>query len=297
MDPQEIDYEKERILVVDDDPVAREPIAEMLRHMGFATESANGAEEALAALAAGSFTCLITDVRMPVFDGLCLIRRVKRDNPHICSIAMTAYTDQYTYMDVIRAGASDFINKPFPMEELEAKVKRAITERSIKESLSRQSVTDSLTGLFNHRYFYDRLAKEVARAERQGQPLSLVMLDIDDFKVVNDRHGHRVGDEVLHQVGHVILASIRSEVDTAFRYGGDEFAIILIDSDLEVARAICDRILLSLQSRLNLRASVGLAAHERGLTPEMFVDRVDQGLYQAKLARKRQAAPQGILVR
>jgi diguanylate cyclase (GGDEF)-like protein len=224
---------------------------------------------------------------MPVIDGLQLIRTVKKEQPHICSIAMTGYTEEYTYMDVIQAGASDFINKPFSIHELEAKVKRAIIERNIKERLNRQSITDSLTGLFNHRYFYDCLSKEVARADRQGQPLSLVMLDLDDFKLVNDRHGHRVGDEVLQQVGQAILASIRAGVDTAFRYGGDEFAVILVDSGLEVARNICDRVLNALDEQLHLSASVGFAVHEEGVPPEEFVDMVDQMLYEQKSANKR----------
>ena len=117
-------------------------------------------------------------------------------------------------MDVIHAGASDFIKKPFDLEELEAKVSRIIGERSLRQELNRLSMTDSLTGLFNHRQFFERLREEMVRASRQREPLSIVLFDLDDFKAYNDTHGHLAGDEVLRDVGGIILKCIREGVDT-----------------------------------------------------------------------------------
>ena len=104
-----------------------------------------------------------------------------------------------------------------------------------KDTIEQQATTDELTGLANHRHFWARLRDEVARARRYGQPLSLLMLDLDDFKSVNDRHGHLFGDEVLRAVGEVLRQHVRQGVDVPARYGGEEFAVILPSTD-SVAR-------------------------------------------------------------
>ena len=103
-----------------------------------------------------------------------------------------------------------------------------------KETIERQATVDGLTGLFNHRCFWERLRDEVARAGRYGQPLSLLMLDLDDFKLVNDRFGHPAGDELLRAVGHALQTQIRQGVDCAARYGGEEFAVILPATESEL---------------------------------------------------------------
>ena len=103
-----------------------------------------------------------------------------------------------------------------------------------KETIERQATIDGLTGLYNHRFFWERLRDEVARARRYGQPLSLLMLDLDDFKHVNDRFGHPVGDELLRAVGQALQTQIRQGVDCAARYGGEEFAVILPSTESEL---------------------------------------------------------------
>ncbi len=168
---------------------------------------------------------------MPGMDGLELIRSVQSAFPEVSIIAMTGYSRGYRYIDVINSGAKDFINKPFGIEELEAKIRRAIRERNALKELSRLSITDSLTGLYNQRHFYARLKEEIVRAQRQKHPLALVLLDMDNFKTYNDTHGHLAGDELLQNVGRIINNCIRENVDSGYRYGGDEFAIILIDAD------------------------------------------------------------------
>ena len=101
---------------------------------------------------------------------------------------MTGYYKEYSYVDVVNSGASDFINKPFGIEELEAKIRRVIIERNLKQELRRLSITDSLTGLYNQRHFYTRLRDEVIRAERQKHPLVLIFIDLDNFKKYIDTH-------------------------------------------------------------------------------------------------------------
>ena len=103
----------------------------------------------------------------------------------------------------------------------------AIEHARLYRRVQDQAITDGLTGLFNHRYFYERLEQEIARARRYGTPVSLLMIDIDDFKAFNDRHGHLAGDAVLREMAEVLGTELRAKLDIAARYGGEEFAVIL----------------------------------------------------------------------
>jgi two-component system cell cycle response regulator len=283
---EHINYSEEPILVVDDEDAIRDPIVEMLIHLGFPADSADSAEDALQKLNKKSYAFMLTDIKMPEMDGLELIKYVKKDQPNVCAIAMTGYSKDYQYMDVVNAGASDFINKPFLIEELEAKIRRAIIERNIKEELNRLSITDSLTGLFNQRHFYSRLNEEIVRARRQKNQLAMILLDLDDFKQFNDEKGHVAGDEVLKKVGIIINANIRQGVDSGYRYGGDEFAVILIDANVDISQRIAKRIEESIEKDCKLTASTGYANFSEEMTAEAFVEKADQYLYKFKGKRK-----------
>lgn len=283
---EHINYSEEPILVVDDEDAIRDPIVEMLIHLGFPADSADSAEDALQKLNKKSYAFMLTDIKMPEMDGLELIKYVKKDQPDVCAIAMTGYSKDYQYMDVVNAGASDFINKPFLIEELEAKIRRAIIERSIKEELNRLSITDSLTGLFNQRHFYSRLNEEIVRARRQKNQLAMILLDLDDFKQFNDEKGHVAGDEVLKKVGIIINANIRQGVDSGYRYGGDEFAVILIDANVDISQRIAKRIEEGIEKDCKLTASTGYANFSEEMTAEAFVEKADQHLYKFKGKRK-----------
>jgi diguanylate cyclase (GGDEF)-like protein len=185
-------------------------------------------------------------------------------------------------VDIINAGANDFVKKPIDIAELEAKIIRCISERDLKKELSRLSITDSLTGLFNQRQFYMRLREEIVRSTRQKHPLALILLDLDNFKEYNDKHGHIAGDQALRHVGKAILRSIREGVDSGYRYGGDEFAIILIDSDIPIAEEIGKRVRLAIRDGGDLRASLGYAVYEESMNLTDFVGMADSNLYQSK---------------
>jgi diguanylate cyclase (GGDEF)-like protein len=118
----------------------------------------------------------------------------------------------------------------------------AIENARLSETLERQATTDSLTGLYNHRYFYERLRQEFKRSARYGIPLSLLMLDLDDFESVNDRLGHDMCDQVLCEIGRVLLKQVRRDVDLAARYGGEEFAILLPNTPSLGAQVVGDRL-------------------------------------------------------
>lgn len=280
-----IDYSNESVLVVDDDSLFRETLVKLLSVLGFDTGSAASGPDALAELKKNEYTFLMADMKMPDMDGLKLVEQVGQDFPDMSIIAMTGFAEGYKYIDVINAGASDFIKKPFQSDELEAKVSRIINERDLRKELSRLSITDSLTGLFNQRHFYNRLKEEFTRAERQNHALSLILLDLDHFKAYNDTYGHLAGDEVLRNLGRIINKSIRDGVDSGYRYGGDEFAIVLIDASLSVARVIGQRIQEALEEG-NFTASVGYATFANGMSEKELVSEADKNLYKAKLKIK-----------
>jgi len=185
MDLINIDYKDESILIVDDEEEINVVLEGILKKLGFSVRSVLGGEDALRVLSDMTFTFLLTDMRMPHMNGMELIKRVSNGFPNINIIAMTGYSEGYRYIDVLNSGASDFIKKPFESDELEAKIRRIINERNLKQELNRLSITDALTGLFNQRHFYTRLKEEVMRAKRQQNPLALILLDLDNFRTLD----------------------------------------------------------------------------------------------------------------
>jgi len=172
----------------------------------------------------------------------------------------------------------------------------AIQSARIYETTRQMSVRDSLTEAFNHRYFQETLARELARHERSGQPLSLVMLDIDDFKKINDRWGHPVGDFVLRGLVEELTKGVR-EIDTVARYGGEEFALIFPETTPSKAWVVADRLRNCVASRLfvapqldhalAVTISLGLSSYpEDAGTKRDLIERADQALYQAKRSGK-----------
>ncbi|RJR23182.1 MAG: diguanylate cyclase [Desulfobacteraceae bacterium] len=283
---QKVDYSKELILIVDDEEALCEVVCVMLDIMGFKTNSVNSAAECFKEIGKNKYTFVITDISMPGMDGLDLIRILRKQRPELGLIAMTGYTKEYSYVDVINAGANDFINKPFAAEELEAKLRRVIMEREMSRELSRLSITDPVTGLFNHRHFFNRLREEIPRARRQNHPLTLILLDLDDFKIFNDSKGHLAGDQLLEKVGNLINAKIRLGVDSGYRYGGDEFAILLVDVGGESSISAAKRIADAMSQELGVTASFGVGFLEPGMSAEDLVAATDERMYQNKKERR-----------
>ena len=157
--------------------------------------------------------------------------------------------------------------------------------------LHRLSYTDGLTGLANRRHFMSVLSNEAARQARTGQPMSVVLIDADQFKNINDRHGHAMGDEVLRAIGRVLMACVRTPTDLASRIGGEEFALVLPDTTQEKAQAVCERLRQQLAqqqfgepgARFQVTVSMGVV-QGAGLNPAQMLQQADRALYQAKAA-------------
>jgi diguanylate cyclase (GGDEF)-like protein len=146
------------------------------------------------------------------------------------------------------------------------------------------AITDSLTGLSNRRHFYRRLKEELARSQRQKHALSLLVVDLDNLKGYNDKFGHIKGDEALRGVAQAIIAGIRQDVDTGYRHGGDEFAVILPYSDQEEAMVVAERIRRTFESFAfpGCSLSIGIAQHSGDELLDDLVTRADTAMYVAK---------------
>jgi len=161
------------------------------------------------------------------------------------------------------------------------------------EKIQRQATTDGLTGLVNHKTFYEILEKELLRSRRYGGQISLIMIDVDNLKKINDNHGHRAGDKVIKEISRRIKESIR-QIDTAARYGGDEFAVILPNTSLSDATIVAERMVKAVaqspttwrKEQIPLSISVGLGQYDADANPEDITSRSDQALYTAKQAGK-----------
>jgi len=180
------------------------------------------------------------------------------------------------------------------IKELESEIKkRKKTEEALIESekkFRKLSITDELTGLFNVRYFFNELKAEIERTDRYSKPLSLIFVDINDFKDYNDRYGHLEGDQVLRKIAQAIQSCMRGS-DTAYRYGGDEFVGILPETHEQGAAAVAERIrkivkthkyLPNPDKAVSITASVGVAEYTPGEGVAAFVKRADKNMYVAK---------------
>jgi diguanylate cyclase (GGDEF)-like protein/PAS domain S-box-containing protein len=162
-----------------------------------------------------------------------------------------------------------------------------ITEQKRLElELKEMTIRDNLTGLYNQRYFYDRLEAEIERARRQERPLSLLLIDLDHFKSYNDSRGHLEGDKVLQEVGNVISECTREHVDFGFRYGGDEFTVILPEAQADTAHHIAERIRTMFEEKRFdlLTMSIGLTTYQEGYSVRKFIQFTDSLMYDAKRA-------------
>jgi len=290
-----------QIAIVDDDPVARQILrASLIRCGNTVIELSDG-------LAAWNYLnneemvrFVITDWLMPGMDGIELIRRIRAASfpGYIYLMILTGKEDKNDLVKGLEAGADDFLVKPFIFNELKARVTIGLRILNLETDLKQASslmeemaLHDSLTGLYNRRAIYQHLDAELNRASRENRPLSLIMLDIDYFKSINDRYGHLTGDRMLIKVAEVARQTVRS-YDWVGRWGGDEFLIILPGAGSSCATKISERILAQLAalhepmpdgSELSFTASIGIYTYlgeKAGL--DQLVQLADEALYQAK---------------
>ena len=284
------------ILIVDDDIAIKESVEEYLKILSYEVKSALNAKSALTLLETFHADMVLTDIMMEGMDGLELTKKIKAKFD-VDVMVMTGYSADYSYEEAVKAGASDFIFKPFRFEELDLRIKRVLRESEFKKERSlllkemeQLAITDGLTGLYNSRQFFHQIKQEIKRYDRYSRSLSLMILDIDFFKHYNDSWGHLEGDKALMHIGRIINACMRS-MDTAYRYGGDEFAILLPETDLKMACVVGARIKDKITAEIfrpepgktqSVTVSIGASelVDEEDFTA--FIKRTDNAMYKSK---------------
>ena len=231
---------------------------------------------------------VLLDVMMPGIDGYEVCRRIKKqpEFSELPVIFLTAMGEMGHLVKGFEAGAVDYIPKPFSLKELELRVLTHLKLRRAMLEMQRMAVTDGLTGLFNHRFIVDSLNSRIKEAQRYAQPLSLIMLDIDYFKSINDSFGHQTGDLVLEGVASKIKECLR-KVDLCGRYGGEEFLVILPNTALEGGLQVAEKIRETVQTAnwgvQGLQAAISGGVAQMGKeTSSELLSRADQQLYHAK---------------
>ena len=284
------------ILIVDDDLSIRNTMQEYINNAGFASQTASTAEEALELIRDNKYAVVITDIRLPAMGGLELTKVIKKDNG--CDvIVVTGYSDDYSYEEAINIGASDFVIKPVRLEELLLRLRRVLKERQLgtertrmMEKLQKLAITDGLTKLYNSRSFYTQLELEVDRFNRYKHPLALLLLDIDNFKEYNDSYGHLEGDKVLVRFSQIIKTCLRAN-DSAYRYGGEEFTVILPETNGDEAKTVAQRIRASLEAEkykpipgkvARITISIGVTQCYPKEELSTFIRRADKAMYLSK---------------
>ncbi|MGQ0649233.1 MAG: GGDEF domain-containing protein [Gemmatimonadaceae bacterium] len=288
-----------RILIADDEGMSRKLLEATLVRLGHevvAVADGNAAIEVL--LQTDGPRLAILDWMMPGADGLEVCRVVRRQaEAYVYTIVLTARDSAEDVVTGLDAGADDFLTKPFNVGELCARLRSGMRVLDLQsglldaqEALRRHATLDHLTGLWNRRMILEQLDREVNRVRRERRPMTVVMVDIDRFKGINDAHGHAAGDAVIRDTAAAIRSQLR-EYDFVGRFGGEEFLILLPGCDTEDGRRIAERVRARVESQaisygplaLAVTASFGLASSEVvGSQPASLIDAADAALYRAK---------------
>jgi len=283
------------IMVVDDDGSILDILRQSLVLEGYSCDAFTRAEEALEALGRLPVDVLLTDIVMPGMRGLELVSQAKRLYPRMTIIVMTGFVEEYTYDQAVRAGAADFIKKPFSTEELLVRMKHA----RLQDHLRELSITDELTGLSNRRGFFAFAQQQIKQVRRTGERMVLLYADLDNLKTVNDSEGHLAGDRALADTAQIFRETFRDS-DIIARMGGDEFAVILVDAPETSVTAVQNRLRKRLDEynvrksgSFQLSVSFGLAVFDpaKPATLDELLREADRRMYEDKEKKKQGGLP------
>ena len=278
------------VMIVDDDVSILDILRQSLSLEGYTCEAFTRGQDALVALERMPAEVLLTDIVMPGMRGLELVSRVKHIHPAMTAIVMTGFVEEFSYDEAIRAGAADFIKKPFTVQELLVRIKHA----KLQDHLRELSITDELTGLSNRRGFFAFAQQQMKQARRNGERMVLFFADLDDLKTINDTFGHVAGDRALSDAARIFVETFRDS-DIIARMGGDEFAVILgntPDAGIDTVRNRLEKRLVEYNARrdgsFRLAVSVGLTVFDpaRPVTLDELIRQADARMYDEKLRRK-----------
>lgn len=291
-----------KILVADDDPVSRRMIERMLQRSGYEVVTVKDGRQAADELSKQNGPRLaLIDWMMPELDGpgVCREMRSRHDNSYVYILLLTSKQSSQDIVEGLEAGADDYLTKPWQAGELKARLDTGrrillLEDKLIgaREEMRFKATHDALTSLWDRGAILSLLRSELSRSARNGEPVSLLLCDIDHFKQINDVHGHHTGDQVLQEVATRLLDAVRSD-DAVGRYGGEEFLIVLhgcgrdnLNGRAEqVRKSICGRGVITERGPLAVSTSIGAITIDHGnksLPMEQFLKQADAALYRAK---------------
>lgn len=292
-----------KALVIEDDQVSRLMVQKYLEAAGFHVVACPSGQEGLNIIKEQGIRVAIIDWVMPGMDGVSLCRKVRSLGlkRYIYMIILTGKNRKNDLVEAFDAGADDFITKPFDRDELISRVKVGVRiidleDKRLKtqKELLRLAKEDPLTNLLNRRALLDEVLNELNRSGREGRSVSAIMVDVDNFKRINDRHGHIEGDAILTEFAERLQKSCRP-YDKVGRYGGEEFLVLLPNTPGDAALTVAERMLGDVNStvflaggrKVNLSASFGVATitpggKDREKQLDELIRMADQALYKAK---------------
>jgi two-component system cell cycle response regulator len=283
------------VLAIDDSPDVHRLLDVRLQPEGLVLHHALEAAQGLTMAHEIRPDLILLDVDMPLITGFEVCQKLKLDpiTAQIPVIFLTGAADVYAKVQGFDLGAVDYVTKPFEPAELRARVRAALRTKRYHDILASRSHIDGLTGIWNRMYFDQRIAEECSAARRYARMVSLILLDLDDFKGLNDSHGHPFGDLVLQTLGDLFNSFLRA-TDAPCRYGGEEFAVILTETDLEGAKVTGERLRRELsgtpfhsrEGGVRVTASFGIVCSsmfdKESISVAGMVNAADEALYRAK---------------
>jgi len=281
-----------KVMIVDDSIATRSQIKSLLHHQMFKVLVAAHGEEALAFLRDNpDIKLILTDYLMPVIDGVELTKEVRKlySKNQLSIIAMTASNQDLISAKFLKIGANDFINKPFTREEIACRINNSLDALEYIAQIEDMAQNDYLSGLANRRFFFDEMREYFLGAKKSNEPFALGLIDIDNFKQINDTLGHRVGDTVIVELAKVLKKYLTHEHFIA-RLGGDEFCVVLKNSEqkkaleffIKLKSAIAGLVVKTKENQnVSITTSIGVTFGDLGSLEEM-INQADQALYSAK---------------
>jgi diguanylate cyclase (GGDEF)-like protein len=296
---------KSTILIVDDNPDKLRLLEAAFRLAGYNVTTATDGDDALAAIESYQPDLVITDVMMPRMNGYELAQRI-RSNPLTKFIPVIMQTAASKRAEDLRraseVGALGYITDPTDLDLMLARTRTLLEFKAYLDSCEEAAFTDHLTGLANRRRFERQLEREVGRVLRFERPFTLVMIDIDNFKNLNDTFGHDVGDEAIRRIGRVLREGTRG-IDLAARIGGEEFAVLLVETSQNAGMEVAERLRLAIKALETpsgglITASFGLAeCPTDAQTASGILKAADVALYEAKRNGRDRVVPMQPLMR
>lgn len=287
--------EPQKILLIEDDRLQFRVTERLLagaRMACFTVDWAQTYEDGLSRLLAGDYAACLLDYQLGERDGLMLLREVRAAHCDTPVIFLTADSSEHVDEAAMQSGASDYLVKgEITSRMLERSIRYSLKLGGVMRELRQLATRDALTGLLNRRSFDALLAEEIERARRLGHPLTLVLLDLDHFKTVNDTHGHPAGDAVLAAIARLLELEVRT-IDRVARIGGEEFAVLLMETTAGEGLAVARRLVTAMRARpvrvsdgvtLAVTVSAGVAGLPTYGEPETgLMAAADKALYSAK---------------